>query len=217
MSISSSSLDSPQIGEIRDSFQIGKAWKGKYIWHACESCGKTRWIHLIKGKPQNVKCLKCSRSNKGFRQAISARKTGPNNHNWKGGKCRLAFGYVGIKVFPSDFYFPMANHNHYVPEHRLIIAKHLNRCLLAWEVVHHKNGIKNDNRLENLALLRNQGNHNGLLNRTVKQQTKRIEILQIRILQLETEIVLLNEALDKHLKGERIQPATTEVQHHNFI
>lgn len=27
----------------------------------------------------------------------------------------------------------------------------------------------------------------------------------------------VNEALDRHLKGERIQPATTEVQHRNFI
>lgn len=57
-------------------------------------------------------------------------------------------GYVVVR----DKQHPNAQKNGGVLEHRLVMSEHLGRPLYPDETVHHKNGIKTDNRIENLEL-----------------------------------------------------------------
>lgn len=79
---------------------------------------------------------------------------GDKSHLWKGGRCKSG-GY--IYILKHDH--PQANSNGYVYEHRLIMEEHLERHLKKGEVVHHINGITDDNRIENLKLCKDQQEH----------------------------------------------------------
>jgi len=71
---------------------------------------------------------------------------------WRGGRANKD-GYIEVKIYRGDPYFGMATVRGYVKEHRLVVAKRLGRCLLRSEIVHHINGVKDDNRDENLELI----------------------------------------------------------------
>lgn len=66
-----------------------------------------------------------------------------NHSNWNGGKSKTWNGYSLIRI----------SKGYYRREHRVIMEEHLGRKLTPEEMIHHINGIKTDNRIENLQIL----------------------------------------------------------------
>lgn len=87
-----------------------------------------------------------------------ARRWGRGHGRWKGGRISAHQGYMQVLAEPDDpIAGAMKNKVGYVLEHRLVMARHLGRPLTSTETVHHKNGKRDDNRIENLEL--RVGNH----------------------------------------------------------
>lgn len=59
---------------------------------------------------------------------------------------KSGYKYLGIKGHP------LANRHGRVAEHKLVMFNHIGRLFYKGETVHHKNGVRDDNRLENLEL-----------------------------------------------------------------
>jgi hypothetical protein len=74
------------------------------------------------------------------------------NPGWRGGRTTNGNGYIYYLIEPGDPYASMANREGRVMEHRLFMARHLGRALSSTEQVHHINGKRDDNRIENLEL-----------------------------------------------------------------
>lgn len=85
------------------------------------------------------------------------RASGPDHGSWKGGRVQSSGGYIACLIDKNSPFSSMRPTNGYVLEHRLVMAEHLGRPLRADESVHHINGDKKDNRIENLQL--RQGQH----------------------------------------------------------
>jgi hypothetical protein len=75
-------------------------------------------------------------------------KTGSKSYKYKSGRAKSGCGYMKILIHEH----PNAQKGGYVLEHRFVMEKYLDRYLEPYETVHHKNGIRDDNRIENLEL-----------------------------------------------------------------
>ena len=71
------------------------------------------------------------------------------NPNWKGGRTKDGYGYIMVRI----------GNNKRRREHIVVMEQHLGRSLTKNERIHHKNGIRDDNRIENLQLFESNSAH----------------------------------------------------------
>lgn len=109
----------------------------------CKYCGATGYSNR---KSQQFCNLSCSTS---YNNLIKDQTT-TNNPNWRGGRYINPKGYVVCHV---SFPHPLADKQGRILEHRLVVDIFSEKPLEKDEVVHHINGDKTDNRLENLMVM----------------------------------------------------------------
>ena len=101
----------------------------------CATCGRA-FVQIGKGRQRLFCSLPC--------WGISVRKP-----------TVIKNGYA-LVLMPRH---PRADAYGYVRQHRLVMESSIGRPLAAREVVHHRNGIKTDNRIENLELIADNATH----------------------------------------------------------
>jgi len=136
----------PQSEETRRKIREALRGKHRSLEHR-QKQSETRRKLFAEGK-----LVPWNKDKKGLQKGLK----GERNPAWKGGRYIEKNGYIMVKAWGH----PNANRQGYVPEHRLAMSQMLGRPLLPFESVHHRNGIKTDNRPENLLLVV-KGTHKG--------------------------------------------------------
>lgn len=113
------------------------------LWLCRCDCGAEKIIYgntLITGGSSSCGC---------FQKEFLAARKGDKHPSWKGGRRIDRNGYVLVN---NAKYPGCEAKKNTTAEHIAVMAQYLGRSLLAGETVHHRNGIKHDNRIENLEL-----------------------------------------------------------------
>jgi hypothetical protein len=118
-----------------------KSRAARMVGKNCEHCGGPIGV-----KRRMVRYRETRFCSRGCSHAYHVRE---RSVSWRGGRTTNKFGYVMVHA-PAH---PAADNRNYVGEHRIVLEAKLGRLLEANEVPHHLNGIKDDNRPENLVAM----------------------------------------------------------------
>lgn len=100
-------------------------------------CGK---CHYAKYKKSRNSCVDC-----GIQCTAFSTRCIPCSNKKK-------VKYIEGRSINKDGYILLRTNNRSVLEHRYVMEQHVGRKLFSHETVHHKNGVRDDNRIENLEL-----------------------------------------------------------------
>ena len=128
--------------------------KGHKTWNKGKKLSEEHKKNVSKAMKGKVSWRKGIKLSEKIKERMSKSRNGHRPYYWKGGQYKLR-GYIYI-LKPNH---PFATKKGYVKEHRFVIEQSLNRYLLPNETPHHINGIKDDNRPENLMAFINHGAH----------------------------------------------------------
>jgi hypothetical protein len=135
----------------------------QHVWATCAVCGDRRWVcQSILREGYRYYC-----SRDCFAEGLRRFNVGPAHHHFKGGDGWFvnSNGYAMVRwsTLPeSDQRLVYRSKSGWVFEHRVVMARVLGRPIHRDEKVHHRNGVKDDNRPENLEVAVNNGAHTKL-------------------------------------------------------
>ncbi len=78
------------------------------------------------------------------------------NSNWRGGRSVTEHGYILLRVGVEHH---LADVRGYAYEHRVVAEQVMGRHLRSGEIAHHKNGIRSDNRPQNIEIIDGISHH----------------------------------------------------------
>jgi len=144
----------PLCREIKDKEKLSR-YEGSHQG-TCVDCGKS----VVR---RSIRCRVCD--NKARTGYFLADK----NPNWRGGKTR-SNGYVYLRVGSTE-----ERHHAYRGEHIVVWEEAKGKPLPKGWVIHHFNGIKDDNRIENLVAMSRKRHGSRLAFKPYEQRIKKLE------------------------------------------
>lgn len=147
------SLHKPHLLRIITNMRKCKICNKQLLKRQKKFCSKSCYGEYLSLNPEARNGTK--KGDDPWNKGLVGYNSGSDHWNWKGGTRKHSHGY--IEIYCPDH--PNAHKNGYVYEHRLVVEKEVGRYLEPGERVHHKNGIKDDNRPENLVLFSSSTEH----------------------------------------------------------